>query len=153
ACAGIAGAFRLQGTIEQSCEHWTGTITYAHKRKVPFLAARSHCGDGIFDPGDDEACDGAGGTCGNGQGCGACRCQQAPVTTTTVTTTTLRSNGTSTTTTRSTTTTIPGHCGNGRIEADMGERCDPGASPTGCFVGTLCRPTGPGACTCTDRCP
>ena len=66
---------KLRARIDAStCDAMTGTLLGARGTRTDFSAARSACGDRVFDP-DGEACD-AGLGCGEGTSCTpGCACE------------------------------------------------------------------------------
>jgi cysteine-rich repeat protein len=136
-CQGLKGKVKLTAKLDPTCTSLTGKLTAKKSRLNESVVAQlSRCGDGIFDAGNGEQCDGA--ACPDGAECGAdCTCLPLPTSTTTTTPTT---TGGPTTTTS---TTVPGQldcsktpkscallgtdvncCGNGTV--DPGEECDDG---------------------------
>ena len=81
-CLGFTGNARLKARIDRPCLGMRGVFR-AKKDGIrkPFTAARSVCGDAIFDPAGGEACDA-------GEGCAAGACSDCTCATTTTTTTT-----------------------------------------------------------------
>jgi CARDB len=116
-CEHLFGGAVLRARIDPSCQTMTGVFV-GRRAKVrrAFIATRSLCGDGIFDPGA-ETCEGAAG-CARGTCTSACRCVEevtstgpsASSTTTTTTTTAvtqITSEQPTTTTVTATTGTVP----------------------------------------------
>ncbi len=80
-CTGLLGKVVLKAdlTVASSCRALTGTLK-AKRKKHPFAATLSTCGDGIRDPDNAEACDGS--PCDDGRACMAdCTCSPLPPTT------------------------------------------------------------------------
>jgi hypothetical protein len=102
-CDGLDAKVQLRGTITEYCRSLTGTFTSRRAGvTVPFIAALSACGDGVWDAEGGEACDGDLGPCG--ALCTTCQCPGG------VTTTTNSPSSTTVTTTTApgSSTTIPG---------------------------------------------
>jgi len=127
-CDGLDGKVQVRGTITEYCRTLTGTFSSRPAGvTVPFIAALSACGDGVWDAEGGEACDGDLGPCG--ALCTTCQCPQGGTTTT--------SNPSSTTVTTTTSpgssTTIPG---GGTTTTTVG-----GGSSTSTVVTTTAPPT------------
>lgn len=137
-CGSAFKSAALNASISSDCKSMTGTFRAKKLKSQGFQARKSECGDGVFDAGNNEACDGGG--CPGGQTCTTdCRCVTPDVTptttTTTITPTTSTHAGTTgvptttTSTTTDTTTTTVDLCGNHNL--DPGEECDDGNHDNG----------------------
>jgi hypothetical protein len=82
-CTGLTGRARLTGRIDRECRTMRGVFKAKKDHiRVPFTAAASACGDGIFDPDAGEGCDA-------GAGCAPCAADCTCAGSTTNTSTTL----------------------------------------------------------------
>ena len=86
-CTGLTGNARLTGRIDRPCGDMRGVFRSRQDGiRTAFEADRSACGDGVFDPEANEACD-AGQGC-PGDACISCSCGVTTTTTSTSLTTT-----------------------------------------------------------------